>query len=303
MGSREEEITRLFKGIQEQLDQDWNRFRDQHHNPSNKGASYEETLKAFLEKYYSGVYEIRTQATIIDQDLAVFDKFDTARGENEIDVVGLFESARPRIVFEIEDMTYVPLKGAAFLCEVKSELDAGRLESDLAKLEKVTELIDKESERWGVAQTGEYTTNHQLRCLVYDENSISDEQLVDSLIDFNNAWDLLLVVESNRLYVNSSLPIFKDIRQPIADIDLDNISSQNVESPPDLEEDLDVVIEDLKMTVHRERNLTRQKEGLVMFLVILSGSIPRPVGVDTTDTLRQLLIEYQEMLAEKSIQD
>ena len=94
MTSKEEEIVSLFEGIQNQLNHDWERFRDQHHNPSNKGASYEQALETFLTKYYRGVYEIQTQSVIIDENLDVFDVFDTSRGEHEIDLIGLLSFER-----------------------------------------------------------------------------------------------------------------------------------------------------------------------------------------------------------------
>lgn len=296
MTSRNDEIATLFEGIQRQLREDWREFRDQHHNPSNKGASYEEALAEFLEKYYWGVYEIQTEAVIIDQDLEVFDVFDTGRGENEIDVVGLFESARPRIVFKIGEMSYVPLRGVAFLCEVKSKIDAGRLEKDLSKLEKVTELIDMNGSRWGMAQTGSYTTSHQIRCLIYDENSISSRELVDKVIEYQDAWDILLIVEDNTLLINSTLPIFSDLQDPIANLELEDITGESTTPVEDEEDEVDEeLLEELRYKIKREQNFATRDNGLADFLIVLSGSIPRPMGVDTTDVLVNLSNEYRDI--------
>lgn len=296
MTPKEEWVVSLFEGIQRQLEEDWKKFRDRNHNPSKKGDSYEKTLIDFLEKYYWGVYEIQRGVAVIDEELDVFDEFDTARGENEIDVVGLFESARPRIVFKASEMSYVPLRGTAFLCEVKSKIDAGRLEKDLSKLEKVTQLIDMEGSRWGAAQTGPYTTDHQIRCLVYDENSISEEALVDKVLEYKNSWDLLLIVEDNTLLVNSTLPIFNDTQNHVANLELDEITSENIEKPEGSNDGIDEdAIEDLRRFIKREKNFTTRHNGLIMFLIVLSGSIPRPVGVDTTDVFTNLLNKYKKI--------
>lgn len=309
MVSKEEEIVTLFEGIQEQLNQDWIRFRDQHHNPSNKGASYEEALGDFLHKYYKGVYEIQTETVVIDKNLDVFESFDTSRGEHEIDLVGLFESARPRIVFDIGEMTYVPLTGVAFLCEVKSKIDSGRLEKDLSKLRKVSDLAKKEDRSFPFSQTGNYTTENQIKCLVYDENSISEETLVDKLIENRESWDLLLLVQDNVLFVNSTLPIFNDISGP-ADIFSDELDIEEItfDVPDSSETDEispDEIFEaeaELRHAVRRSRNFGTLNHGLSWFLLLLSASIPRPLGVETTDTLRNLLEEYDEITSSDDLQ-
>lgn len=309
MTSKEEEIVSLFEGIQKQLNHDWEQFRDQHHNPSNKGASYEQALGNFLTKYYRGVYEIQTQSVIIDQNLDVFDVFDTSRGEHEIDLVGLFESARPRIVFDVGDMTYVPLIGAAFLCEVKSKIDSVRLEKDLIKLRKVSKLAKNEQRNFAISQAGRYTTDDQIKCLVYDGRSISDEKLVDQLIEYQDAWDLLLIVQDDVLFVNSSLPFFDDMRGPadivsdefdIGDISFDDViieDSSEIDS-----EQFAKMKSDLKMTIRKDRNFGTLNNGMAWFLLLLSGSIPRPLGIDTADTLKNLIEEYQDITAQNTTQ-
>lgn len=289
---KKEEIIRLFEGIERQLDQDWAKFRDQHHNPSNKGASYEETLKDFLDKYFADVYDIRTQTTVIDNDLDVFDLFDTNRGEHEVDVVALFQSARPRIVFEVESMTYVPLAGAAFIAEVKSEVDSGRLESDLQKLDKITSLFDEDGDRFPIAQTGEYTSSRQIRCLVYDENSISEDTLAELLLAYEDCWDMILFVQENRLFINSSLPIFEDIKHPLAEvypIGEDNIEFDSADQD---NEDREKIIDDANDNLKFMNNVATSDHGLILFLMFLSGSIPRPLGVETTETLNNLYKSY-----------
>lgn len=309
MTSKEEEIVSLFEGIQKQLNHDWEKFRDQHHNPSNKGASYEQALENFLTKYYRGVYEIQTQSVIIDENLDVFDVFDTSRGEHEIDLVGLFESARPRIVFDVGDMTYVPLIGTAFLCEVKSKIDSGRLEKDLTKLRKVSKLAKSEQRTFAISQTGTYTTNSQIKCLVYDERSISDERLVDQLIEYQDAWDLLLIVQDDVLFVNSSLPFFDDMRGP-ADVvsdefDIDEISFDDAIIEDDSEIDSEQVAKmksDLKMSIRKDRNFGTLNNGMAWFLLLLSASIPRPLGIDTADTLKNLIEKYQDLTAQNTAQ-
>lgn len=302
MTTPQEEINRLVEGIQEQLNEDWNKFRNQHHNPSNKGASYEEALSNFLDKYYGSVYEIQTETVIIDENLDVFELFDTARGEHEIDLVGLFRSARPRIVFEVGEMTYVPLIGIAFLCEVKSKIDSGRLQNDLEKLQRVSELAKKENRSFAISQSGTYTTDHQIKCLVYDENSISEEDIVDKLIEYSDSWDLLLLVQDDILFVNSSLPIFDNICGPVDipndKLEIDEISIGIDDNPDEPNLDPELIEEaeaNLKRAVRRSRNFRTLTNGLSWFLILLTASIPRPLGVDTADTIKNLLENYQKM--------
>jgi hypothetical protein len=301
MTPSEEEIKRLGEGIQNQLKKDWNKFRNQHHNPSNKGASYEEALSDFLDKYYGGVYETQTETVVIDENLNVFESFDTARGEHEIDLVGIFQSARPRIIFEVGEMTYVPLIGTAFLCEVKNKIDSGRLEKDLKKLQKVSRLAREEDRSHAVAQTGKYTTDSLIKCLVYDENSISDERLEELLMKYEDSWDLLLLVQDDILLVNSTLPIFNDIQGPLdivaegVDLDEMSIGIDDMDESEIDQEVMEKAEDNLRRAIQRSRSFSMLTNGLSWFLILLTASISRPLGVDTAETLRNILEKYEEL--------
>ncbi|GAB3705142.1 hypothetical protein [Halorubrum pallidum] len=206
-------------------------------------------------------------------------------------------------------MTYVPLIGTAFLCEVKSKIDSGRLEKDLTKLRKVSKLAKSEQRTFAISQTGTYTTNSQIKCLVYDERSISDERLVDQLIEYQDAWDLLLIVQDDVLFVNSSLPFFDDMRGP-ADVvsdefDIDEISFDDSIIEDDSEIDSEQVAKmksDLKMSIRKDRNFGTLNNGMAWFLLLLSASIPRPLGIDTADTLKNLIEKYQDLTAQNTAQ-
>jgi len=289
-----DDVIRLYEGVQNQLEYDWKRFRDQHHNPSNKGTSYEDAFADFLRKYFQGVYDIQTQSAIIDEDLEVFDIFDTSKGENEIDIVAQFESARPKIVFEVEDMTYTPLKGVAFICEVKSQVDSDRLKSDLSKLNKLGNLIEEEDSRWGVAQTGNYTTGRQIRCLIYDQSSISEERLLTTLEE-SSEWDLVLIVEDNRILMNSTLPLYQDTQASVDDIMTDLGKHPHVDEEE--YQTLEVWLESATYDVYSAHG------GLMRFLVFLSGSIPRPLGVDSLDTFTNLLQLSRQMNIMQEVED
>jgi hypothetical protein len=118
----------------------------------------------------------------MDEQLACFDLF-SDDSENEIDVMALFSHASPRIILQETDVNWVPLEGISFLCEIKSRIDKGRLESDLEKLEIVRSIEVDPDDRFGTDVTGSYSVYYQLHCLVYDQSSISDDTLESILND------------------------------------------------------------------------------------------------------------------------
>lgn len=203
---------------------------------------------------------------IIDKNLDVFDKFDTGRGQHEIDVAALFRQSNPQIVFDIQDMTYIPLEGVAFVCEVKNKVDKSRLEKDLEKLSKLRSLTDPDRSL-GAMFSGKYTTTKQLMCLVYDQSQISDESRNKLLFKYKSAWDLMIVVDNDEILINNELPasnIFAStisVRHP----HLGNEDKTQF-TPP-------IIITD---------------NALMTFFLILSISIPTPPSVSTLDTMLAL---------------
>lgn len=255
----------LAKDIRSQLVREWEQLRDQVHNPSNKGGSYEEGLHDLLSKYYGNVYDFYQQPVIIDKNLQVFDTFDTSHGQHEIDVVALFRQANPQIVFDIRNMTYVPLEGVAFICEVKNKVDSGRLENDLEKLSKVRSLTDSNRDL-GVVISGDYSTKRQLLCLVYDQSNISQETQNDLLFRYRSAWDLMLVIDDDEIVINTNLPI------------TDHFGSSFSLTHPRMVED----------AIELKFPMITSDNALMTFFLILSASIPAPPSVPTIETMQSL---------------
>ena len=279
----------LVADIQAQLEHEWVRFRNRSHNPSNKGDSYEEELKNLLERYFSGVYELISQPVFIDPELKVFDEFDTGRGEHELDVVGLFRQAKPRIVFELSEMTYVPLEGIAFICEVKSQIDKDRLKHDLQKLEKVECLCDFKSEMVTGRSTERYATTPPVKCLIYDQDTISSESLEELIERYPGCWDMILIVESEQLIVNADLPVLDPILSPQSHADM--IGSQLEDLPDEAVEFFENMSKGSKQQ-RKEDGYVYMGNALINFLILLSLLVPSPISVHTTNTLESLNHEY-----------
>lgn len=240
----------LLESFTNQLNAEWSRLRKAHYNPGTKGTSYEKTLADFLKKYMGNLFEIKTKAALLDEQYEIFDLLSS--GENEFDVVAMYKQTKPRILLQQEDMLWLPFNGVAFVSEVKSKLTKPNLDEDLSKLKKLRQIENNLGERFGVTIGGGYDVERHLLALVYDQDSIDKDFLHKKLTDSSNIWDLLLLVESNQVFVN--LP-YNKIFYPDED-------EQVTEFP---------------------------SNGLLHFLLSLSISLPYPTTVSTVNTFLSLL--------------
>lgn len=265
----------LISSFQTQLEHQWSRFRDIEADDSARGNSYETALRDLLDEYFGGKYDIFSNCSIMDHQLRCFREFGE-NADNEIDVVALFSQATPRIVLKETHINWVPLQGISFLCDIKSRIDKGRLESDIEKLDITRRLEQDPDDRFGVQASGEYTVDHQLHCLVYDRSSISDDTL-NSIVEDNDAWDMILLVEEDTLIVNKTLPIIEYLR-------MQAVRSQlpHPEDLPDNEFTTSIPGED-------ENGIVSMGNGLAWFIIALSISIPVPLGINTGGTLAELI--------------
>lgn len=270
--------TGLIRNFQTQLEHQWQRYRGTEGDDSARGSSYESALQDLLDEYFGGRFDIWSNCSVMDSQLACFDTFEK-NAQNEIDVVALFSQASPRIVLREMDMNWVPLEGISFLCEVKSRVDKGRLESDLRKLEILRELEIDPDDRFPTKVHGDYTVDHQLHCLIYDKGTISDDTL-NSLLDGSDAWDLVLLVEDDTLIVNGTLPILPHLRSMA-------VSSQ-VMNADDEENDGDRVME-AQLPANVDCSCISLSNGLAWFILAISVTIPVPLGVGTSSCLFRLL--------------
>jgi hypothetical protein len=56
------------------------------------------------------------------------------------------------------------------------------------------------------------------------------------------------------------------------------------------------------MSIRKDRNFGTLNNGMAWFLLLLSASIPRPLGIDTADTLKNLIEKYQDLTAQNTAQ-
>ena len=266
----------LLDGMREKLRSQWQQHRKQSFNNNTKGAAYEKTLKRFLLEYFREIYQIETRTAVIDGNMECFELFGS--GESELDVVATFQQAVPGIVFQSGDMKWVPYDGVAFICEVKSNLTKPSLKADIRKLEKVSKL-DITTDRFGrnTARTRltdwdgdrtisrDVTVDHPLRCLVYDENSISTEFLLNFANENREKWDIILIVEDDLILVSPELPFVEGwYNRPI-------------------QSDLDVEISKLMP------DILVLPDGFIWLILLISISIPRPIPFSTTPALLGLV--------------
>ncbi|HET7323419.1 MAG TPA: DUF6602 domain-containing protein [Halococcus sp.] len=244
----------LVGDFSEEFHDEWSRIRKRHHNPSQKGDAFENTLKEYLEIYFSSVFEFRTGPALIDSQLRCFSELDG--GANEFDVVASFNTAVPNVVFEEAGMEWVLYAGVSFLCEVKSSLNKSALEHDLKKLQTLADLRSDPSDRFGVSARGKASVNHQLHCLVYDETEINKRTRDELLDEYPDAWDLLLIVDEDTLLINSTLPLSHHLFGN--DNDNQTFTWCHIEN------------------------------GLLWFVLSLTISIPRPVSVSTAEPIMEM---------------
>ena len=271
----------LISNFQTQLEHDWSRFRDLEGDDSARGASYEKAFRDLLNEYLGGRFDFYTNCSVMDENLDCFEEFGDGPN-NEVDIVSLFSHSTPRLVLREENMTWVPLEGISFLCEVKSRVDKQRLGSDIDKLSILRELEKDPDERFGPTVSGDCSVNHQIHCLVYDESSISDKSLMSKL-EGNTAWDLVLLVKDDILIVNQSLPIQEYL-----------LTTAVASQLPNPQEDERIPTEEgsypkkIVFPGDSESNALSIDSGLTWFMLALAGSIPWPIGHTTTNHLSQL---------------
>lgn len=279
----------LLNEVSKQLQSEWQEYRRIYAN--SKGATYEESFSDLLGSYFGGVYEINTRVAPIDPKLRCFDIFDFQSGNDELDIVALFQNSKPRIIFETGEgagkLKWVPYEGVAFICEVKSSLQKQKLSDDLKKLEQVSKLDDTINQRFGAYGKGEFTSKDPTKCLVYNEESIADDTLERLLSENMEAWDMLLIVEDDLLILNTQLP-FADLFVPSSEhfVQSTGISQkdllqsiEHVNEHPEYEDipELDV-----------DPNVVTVSDGLLWFLIAISATIPDPYTVNTANSFLAL---------------
>lgn len=275
-------IDNLLSTFQNQLERDWRKFRNIEGNDTSRGSSYESALSNILNKYFEGIYKIETNCSIMDMELKCFDEFRSS-SQNEFDVVALFRQASPRVILKEGDVTWIPLSAVAFLCESKSKVDKGRLKSDLKKFQILRSIESDPDDRFPTKVHGDFNVDHQIHCLVYDKSEISNSTMTDLLEKYTDAWDIILVVETDTIILNSTVPYVDLLRNQAIGTQMDAISSDT---------DGDVV----RKIANPTHNFMSVSNGFAWFMIVLSATIPVPLAIQTTELFTNLIKETKSGL-------
>ena len=259
----------VIEVFQTQLDRDWAIFRTIEGNDTARGMSYEEGLYEVLSQYFEGIYALETNCSVMDDDLDCIEAFDP-HSKNEVDVVALFKQAVPRVILRRRKVTWIPLSAVAFLCEVKSKVDSGRLEADLLKLEILRSIEGDPKERFKNQVRGNFVVDRQIHCLVYDQAEIANDTMTELLNECAGAWDMVLIVKSNTLIVNGTLPYSFILRNHASSNRLDEIAG---------DEEGGGVTRVMKIP---PSGILSVDNGFAWFMILLGWSVPYPFIVQTT---------------------
>lgn len=277
MPEKDVRINELLDGFEERLRTQWKFYRQQAYNANTKGAAYESAFAELLKDYFGGIYDIRTRAAVIDHDLRCFEVFDNPQ-QNEIDVVAVSKQAKPRFVFQANQMQWVPYNGVSFACEVKSKLSTSDLRGDLNKLHKLRQLTGEEGRQLiPMGFNSDLSVNHQLLCLIYDDSSaVNVDTAAGILREHIEDWDLVLLVNEDKLIINPSLPIGQ------TPLDEDDV-------PEDLEPAEAALMKWDIANQHSSEGLLILEDGFLRFIINLSLSIPFSPAVETATPLLMML--------------
>lgn len=201
-----------FRAMLEQFDKsilaEFERIRALRYEPNVKGGSYEKVLAEFLKAYVAGILDFHTRAQLMDAKLEYTNVFKV--GENNFDVVGTFKNSIPKLVFDIEDTSFVCLDTVALILEVKQDLTKSNLIDDLEKFGKLCKL-SLTPDRYGPSITGQYTIKEPFKCLFYFDSSIDKQVLIESLFTYQEYWHMLVVLNKCELYCNPSVKFTRQV--------------------------------------------------------------------------------------------
>jgi hypothetical protein len=191
----------LLDAIEKQLKSRFEELRDQKYNTNTKGYDYEEILKAFLEDYIGGAFDILIRIGVLDIELKALSTLKPY--ENEFDIVGLYKNAVPRLVHH----RWVPYDSVAFIIEVKQTLQTPFLRKDLEKLSKLTDLkLNENRIRTSLGYIHKFGLKRPVRVLFYYEKKANSSTVFEELNGkYSDAWDLCIILKDNLVLINNSL--------------------------------------------------------------------------------------------------
>ncbi len=92
----------------------------------------ERAVADVLTEYLGAEFDFSVRAQLIDVNFRYVKILGTQA--NEIDIVGTFKSATPKLVLKTATSIFVPYDAVALIVEVKTVMDKGKLREDLEKL-------------------------------------------------------------------------------------------------------------------------------------------------------------------------
>jgi hypothetical protein len=206
-------------------------------------------------------FDFYTRAQIVDSEMQ-YTKI-LQGGASEIDVVGTFNAAAPKIVLKVGDHAIIPYDAIALLSEVKSVLTKTNLENDLNKLKNIMQLklfpnrfLPKEV----LGFVGK-RADIPFRLLVYFKTSIDDAVIEELLSQYSDVWDVVFLVDKEELLINRVLPFVKSL----FDVGL-----------PDRNPDKEF--------------LPWTDAPFMILLTMITRTIPVPVAVDVMTTLLKIAV-------------
>lgn len=195
----------ISEAFKRQLSSKFETYADIHFNYNTKGSYYEKVVASILDDYFGSRFEFHTRAQLIDANMQYLQIFEGRT--SEVDVVGVFRNASPRIIISIGNTKIVPYDAVAFIVEVKSRMDTKSLMSDLQKLQKMSNLHNSNN-RFIPKMTREYDVLYPLRILFYLKRTLRENILRETLEDYITSWDAILILQEDTLIINKELPFF-----------------------------------------------------------------------------------------------
>jgi hypothetical protein len=180
-------------------------IRNQYYNPNVKGGCYEKVVRGFLETYLGGRFSFHERCSLLDTQLRISEVFSDA--ENEWDVVGTYKNTIPSMVLEREGAPIISYDAVAFIVAVKQTLTQNHLEKDLDRFHRLSFI---EYEKPSTSIGGNATVDHPLRVLFYYEGTVTQEQLMELVIQ-HSSWDVAISFKGESFIANSELFLTKHL--------------------------------------------------------------------------------------------
>jgi hypothetical protein len=108
----------LYRAIEGQIKNSIEGFKYLNYNPNTKGADYEEVICDPLNTYLGSRFDFYSRAQIVGREIK-YTRLFKGRAK-EIDVVGTFKEATPKIVVKVRKTRIIPYDAISLLSEVKS---------------------------------------------------------------------------------------------------------------------------------------------------------------------------------------